>query len=375
MGKARGRPTVTLELSPEIRGELERRVKAATSTQREAGRAQVILECSGGASAKDVAKKLRTSSARVVRWRGRFRRNGLSGLEDLPRPGHPPQFTPLVHAELVAIACEPISKKDEQEKGITTRTIEAIREEAIGREIVPEISWSSVQRILDRLDIKPHREKQWLHSRDPRFRELVNEITDLYLNPPPDSVVISVDEKPGMQSLERRPDRPEAPGRRRRREFEYERRGTQALIGGFVVHTGRVLGHCGDTRSAADLLGFMEDVAREYPTGDVHVIWDNLNIHMDGPDKRWTEFNERHGHRFFFHYTPLHASWVNQIELFFGILQRLCLRHGNFSSTAELRTAVLAFLATWNRERAHPFKWTFKGYPLQSGIEDLKKTA
>jgi len=364
---------VAVKLTPDVCTELERRVRAGTATQREAGRARIILRCAGGDSAEAVATALSTSSTRVERWRGRFLRFGLAGLEDRPRPGHPPKFGPLVHAELIAIACEPI-KPSEKEKGLSTRTIEDIQQEAIRLKTVESISWSSVQRILAGLDLKPHHDQQWLHSPDPQFREKVNEITDLYLHPPPDSVVISIDEKP-MQALERRPDRPAAPGRPRRREFEYKRRGTQTLIGGFEVHTGRIHGHCGDTRTADDLVGFMEELARIHPTGDVHVIMDNLNIHHDGPGERWTKFNETHDQRFIFHYTPKHASWVNQIELFFGILERRCLRDGNFSSKEELRKAVLAFLVYWNQERAHPFRWTFTGYPLQSGAEELKRSA
>jgi hypothetical protein len=136
-----------------------------------------------------------------------------------------------------------------------------------------------------------------------------------------------------------------------------------------------VVGDCRDTRTAADLVGFMETVAVEYPTGPVHVIWDCLNIHFDGAEQRWTAFNARHGHRFVFHYTPKHASWVNQVELFFSILQRQCLRSGSFRSTAELRTVVEAFLTAWNRDRAHPFRWTFTGYPLQAGCDRLAAEA
>lgn len=189
-------------------------------------------------------------------------------------------------------------------------------------------------------------------------------------------MVLSIDEKTGMQALERRfPDRPPAPGRPRRREFEYTRHGTQSLLCAFEVHRGRVLTECGPTRTAADLERLMDEVAVAYPTGTVHVIWDCLNIHFDGPVGRWTAFNARHGHRFVFHYTPKHASWVNQGELFFSILQRQCLRDGNFRSTEELRTAVLEFIAAWNRDRARPFRWTFTGYPLQAGIEMIAKAA
>jgi len=199
-----------------------------------------------------------------------------------------------------------------------------------------------------------------MHSPDPQFREKVTEITELYLNPPPGEVVLCVDEKTGMQALERRfPDRSPAPGRTRRREFEYKRHGTQSLFCAFDVHSGEVLDQCSDRRTAAQLVGFMEKVAMCYPEGPVHIIWDNLNIHYDGADSRWTEFNRRHGHRFVFHYTPKHASWVNQVELFFSILQRQCLRHGSFRSVEELRVAVLDFIAFWNKEKAHPFRMDF----------------
>ena len=358
-----------MNLTAEERAELVARARAATSTQRCAGRARIILECERGGTAEQIARRLGTSTSRVERWRSRFLKKRLAGLEDRPRPGPPPKFGPLVHAELIALACEPLGDNGD---GRNKRTIEDLRQEAIRREIVSSISWSSVQRILDGVDLKPHQVRQWIHSPDPQFREKVNEITDLYGNPPPDSVVLSIDEKPSMQALERRfPDRPPTPGRPRRQEWEYKRHGTQTLICGFEVHTGRVLGHCGDTRTGNDLVAFMEEVARRYPTGTVHVIWDNLNIHYDGPDGRWTEFNKRHDQRFVFHYTPKHGSWVNQIELFFSIVQRLCLRHSSFSSKEELRRAVLAFLDYWNRERAHPFRWTFRGFPLQSGVAEL----
>jgi transposase len=209
----------------------------------------------------------------------------------------------------------------------------------------------------------------WVHSPDPAFRAKVAEITDLYLHLPPDSVVLSIDEKTGMQALERRfPDRPPAPGRLARREFEYTRHGTQSLLCAFEVHSGEVTATCGERRKAEDLLDFMEKVAARYPAHTVHVIWDNLNIHYDGKVQRWTNFNHRHGQRFVVHYTPKHASWVNQVELFFSILARQCLRDASFLSVHALRRVVLEFIARWN-QKARPFRWTFRGYPLQSGID------
>ena len=248
-----------------------------------------------------------------------------------------------------------------------------MRQVAISGGIVEDISWSSVQRVLAQGEIRPHMVRNWLHSPDPQFREKVTEITELYLNPPPGEAVLSVDEKTGMQALERRfADKPPAPRRARRREYEYKRHGTQSLFCAFDVHTGQVVDSCNDRRTAQDLVLFMEKVATHYPQGKVHIIWDNLNIHFDGPANRWSEFNRRHGDRFIFHYTPKHASWVNQVELFFSILQRQCLRDASFCSTDELRGAVLEFIAFWNREKAHPFRWTFTGYPLQSGVKFQK---
>jgi len=169
-----------------------------------------------------------------------------------------------------------------------------------------------------------------------------------------------------MQALGRKhPSRTAEPGRDGREDYEYVRNGTRKLLAVFDVQTGEVYGHVRESRKAKDILELMEAVAKQHPGKQIHVIWDNLNIHHEGPDRRWTRFNRRHGNRFHFHYTPIHASWVNQIEIFFGILHRRVLRHGVFNSLEELDRAIEAFIAHWNRHEAHPFRWTFKGYPLQ----------
>ena len=342
---------------------LERRVRATSGSQRDAQRARIILECEQGGSAAEVARRVAVSSRTVERWRQRFLGRGIVGLQDAPRPGPPPKFGSVTRSEPTALACEPVPTRG----GKTTRSIAELVEEAVARGLVPGIAWSSYQRILGDVDLRPHLVQGWVHSPDPLFRQKVTEITALYLTPPAGSVVLSIDEKTGMQALQRRfPDRPARPGRRRRREFEYKRHGTQSLLCAFDVHSGRALADCGATRTGADLVRFMEGVATQYPAGTVHVIWDCLNIHFDGAAERWSKFNERHGHRFVFHYTPKHASWVNQVELFFSILERQSLRHGSFESVQQLRQTVLDFIATWNL-RARPFRWSFKGYPLQAG--------
>jgi transposase len=237
-------------------------------------------------------------------------------------------------------------------------TLDRLREQIQKRGIAP-ISRSHLHTILTRADLRPHKKKMWLHSPDPQFREKVAEIVELYLNPPDGSTVICVDEKTAMQAIERKhPDRPAQPGQEGRREFEYIRHGTQSLLAGFVVHTGQVITRCGPTRTGEDLENFMDEVARDI-AGPVDVIWDNLNIHHG---ERWEKFNAKHDHRFRFHYTPLHASWVNQVELWFGILQRRCLQNGSFRSIEELRHAVASFVAYWNRKAKHPFHGSFTGF-------------
>ena len=130
------------------------------------------------------------------------------------------------------------------------------------------------------------------------------------------------------------------------------------------VHSGRVLGSCSDRRTQADLVAFMEQVALAYPKGRVHIVWDNLNTHR--AQSVWDEFNARYDHRFVLHFTPIHASWVNQIELLFGIYARRVLRHASHSSIEQLRRRTDAFIAQRN-QAPKPFKWTFAGFELQTG--------
>jgi hypothetical protein len=266
---------------------------------------------------------------------------------------------------MMAVACEPAPLED----GLHGWTLDRLRHQIRRREIAL-ISRSHLHTILQRADLRPHKKRMWLHSPDPEFREKVTNIVELYLRPPAGSTVVCVDEKPGMQATQRKhSDRPCAPRREGRREFEYIRRGTQTLLAGFLVHTGTVITRCGPTRKGKDLEAFMEVIAAEI-SGTVDVVWDNLNIHHG---ERWEKFNTRHQNRFRFHHTPLHASWVNQVELWFGILQKRCLANGSFRSVEELRSAVAAFVEYWNREAKHPFRWSFTGYGRASRAERQRK--
>ena len=340
-------------------------MQSAKAEQREVFRASIIWHLSsGGLNWAEVARKLNTTSKTVAKWEKRFVRERLDGLDDAPRCGAPPRFTVQQRCEVLAVACA--DPADYGWEGQTRWTYDTLTE-AARRQGLP-LSRSSVVRTLVRNGLKPHRMQMWLHSPDPAFREKVNEIVSLYLAPPKDATVLCIDEKTGMQATERKhaTQRP-LPGRPGRYECEYIRHGTQSLLASFDINTGRVVARCGPTRTAEDLVAFLEQVATEYRNASkVIVVWDNLNIHHDGPSERWTAFNERHGGKFEFRYTPLHASWMNQVEIFFSILHRRCLKYGSFPSAEALRDQVLAFIKRWNEKDGHAFDWCFHGYPIQS---------
>lgn len=319
-------------------------------------RARIILRLDGGQWPITVARALGVSDRCVRKWRTRWLlTRDVRGLEDADRPGRPPRISVALKCELVEMACD-------REKGVAFRDVwtqQSLADVLLLRRGI-SVSRSTVQRTLHARGMRPHRVRQWLHSPDPEFRPKVQRVCDLYLRPQRDSVVLCIDEKP-MQALFRRfPTRTVMIDGSLRREFEYQRHGTCNLLGALEVGTGRVFGHVVKRRTADALVNFLEDIAKRYPEQQVYVVWDNLNTHGDGASRRWTAFNRRHGRRFHFVHTPIHASWVNQIEIWFSILHRRVLKHGSFADVPDLRAAVLGFIRFWNRT-ARPFRWTFTG--------------
>ena len=295
-------------------------------------------------------------------WRDRFLAGGIKGLRDKNRTGRKCRIDDVTRCTLVAMACS-----RPKLYGVAFRntwTFDALHEAYRAKHPEVVISRTSVVRILGSTDLRPHRIQGWMHSQDPEFRAKATHICSLYLTPPA-GVVLSVDEKTGMQALSRKnPTKWAGCGKPGRYEYEYKRHGICSLFAAFNTQNGHVLGEISKKRKGEDLVRFMETVAKHYPKGDVHIIWDNLNIHLDGPSKRWTEFNKRHGGRFKFHYTPLHASWMNQVELFFSRVQRRVLRHASFDSVDDLGDEVLGYIDHWNQHERKPYQWTFRGYPL-----------
>lgn len=352
-------------LSQEEKDDLHEIVRHQCGEARLYRRARMVLLAAAGETISSIARTVGTARCRVGDWLGRFEEHRLEGLTDLPRSGRPPEITPLERHEVIATACLSPGEFGFQRSLWSHATL---RDAVVSAGLVRSISARTVGRVLDDAEIKPHRVKMWCHSNDPMFQEKMQEIVDLYVDPPPGEPILSVDEKSGMQALSRsRTLRPAEPGRAARFEFEYKRNGTRCLFACFNVGTGQVLGRLTRHRKRPDFFSFMDVVASAYRQRRVHVVLDNLNTHRDTTRGKFvTEWNARHGDRFVFHYTPTKGSWLNQVELWFGIVSRRILRYGSFRSPDELVRATEAFIEEWNRTEAHPFRWTYEGLPLVS---------
>ena len=225
------------------------------------------------------------------------------------------------------------------------------------------VSRSSLSRFLRSMALKPHRIKYWLNPADPDFDEKARRICRLYISPPAGTAVLSVDEKPGVQALSRRfPNRPMKAGRPTRVEFEYKRNGTRNIFAAFDIRTGKVIVEVTKDRKVPRVIAFLDQIRRHFPRGKVIIITDNINTRR-GPDARaWLA---RHP-RFSFVFTPYHGSWLNQVEIWFCILTRKCLRHRSFDSVRALAGAINRFVRRWNATMARPFAWTYTGKVLHA---------
>lgn len=361
---ARGPQSHPVRIPPKERAELERLAHRRAAGHSLVQRARIIVSSAKGLGTAEVAQRIGCTRRNVRKWRARFRKNPtVDALKDSDRSGRPARVPLEIRCRLIQLACE---RPDDNVTPFREVWTQQSLADALEDATEYRLSTSEVGRILRFEDIRPHRVRMWVHSPDPDFESKAERICDLYLTPPEGARVVCMDEKP-MQAIERvHPTHVGKVHARVRYEYEYIRHGTCCLLGAFDVQTGEVLGKVVPKRGAEALVEFMEGLARRYPTGEVYVVWDNLNTHYDGKDWRWTKFNERHGGRFHFVYTPLHASWMNQVEVWFSILQRRLLRYGSFDSPAHLAHQVHWFIAHWNRREAHAFRWTWRTDKVQN---------
>lgn len=346
-----------IELEADDRTELERRARSQTEPVRVVRRAKLILLCADGVPLRQIARRVGIDSHQVSMWRRRFLESGIDGLVDRPRPGRPRR---LGHDERMKIAAVATSERDPDDP-VATWTYFEVAEELIRQGI--EVSVSQTWRILKAMDIDLSKVRGWLNRRDdPDFWDRVRDICGLYLNPPERALVLSVDEKTSIQAKERKhPDQNPKAGRARRREFEYVRHGTASLHAALNVHSGEVLAApIPGKNDSENFCAFLEEIDRNVDPGlEIHVVMDNGSSHVSKHTKAWLAAHPR----WVVHYTPPHASWVNQVELFFSILQRKVIRNGNFTSREDLIEKLLRFITDYD-QTAKPFKWTYAADPL-----------
>ena len=352
-------PSATPIVIPDhLHGKLRKLATSRTAPYRAVQRAQIVRLAAAGWDNERIAARVGLSARRVRDWRNRFAADPrISTLQDQPRSGRPPMVPLAVRAKLISIACERV--EDDKTPFRTLWTHETLQAALLAATGV-RLSTSEIGRILRNAAIRPHHVRMWLNSQDPQFAPKCQQVCRYYLEPPPGTTVLCIDEK-RLFAHERTTDL-KPPGRHKsvRKEFEYSRHGSSVLLAAFDIGTGQVYGECRARRTGQDLVEFLEAVARRVK-GNVVVIWDNLNVHYDGAEKRWTRFNRKHGGRFVFVHTPKHASWLNQVECWFSILERRLLRHGSFPDVGTVNARVLGFIEHWNKVEAHPFRWTFRG--------------
>ena len=370
-----------ISLPQTARANLQALARAHSTPQTLALRARIILKADEAASPTNlkIAHALGCSNLTVGKWRRRYHALGFAGLQDAPRPGRPKTIASPTRVQVISVAS---TLPQDQNRSVTRWTLNEIVTallETLGK---GAISRSSIWRILEDVDLKPHKSEYWLNSHDEDFDAKAQPICQLYVGAleayTQGRLVICCDEKSGMQVLERKaPTKPAQPGRRERREHEYIRHGTRVLINSRVVATGQIAWTLGATRKAPDFVAHLKRAYQRLPRMKRYDwVMDNLNTHWSlevcrlvarwcglpfepyklqkGPQRRAFLSDPSHLHAF--HFTPKHGSWLNQAELFFGVLQRCFLARGSFTSIKDFERRLERFLKDYNARHAHPYR-------------------
>ena len=316
--------------------------RKGTTEMRLVERARIVLLSHEGLTVEQIAARLETRPARVSKWRQRFAASRLSALSDAPRPGKPHKYTADTEQRVVALLDQPAPEGYAQWNG-------ALLAAALG-----DVSAAQVWRILRQRGIQLQRRRSWCITTDPEFGPKAADVVGLYLNPPENAVVLSIDEKPHIQALQRAQGYLRLPDGKAVNGFShcYKRHGTTTLFAALDVLTGAVkTGHYA-RRRRREFLDFMNDVVRDNAGREIHVILDNLNTHKPKRD-RWLKAHPN----VHLHFTPTYSSWLNQVECWFSILSRAALRGASFTSARQLREAIDSFAKAYNAN-ATPFEWT-----------------
>jgi transposase len=346
-------PTVSLD--PVTQSTLERLVRSASTAHGLVQRCQIILAAAVGKTNQQIAGELHLPEITVGKWRRGFAGHGLDGLRDAPRSGRPRKHGAEVLQRVQHRACQ-------QPQHYSRWSVRTLAEDL-------ELPRSTVHRMLVASALQPHRIRTFTFSPDPDFEAKLLDVVGLYLNPPENALVVCVDEKTGIQALDRtQPLLPLSAKKPRSWTNEYVRHGTQTLLAALEIASGQVVAHVKQRRTSVNFLRFLKDVVAAFPQRELHMVLDNLNIHKNEAARHWLK---RHP-RVHFHYTPTHASWVNMVECFFSILGKQALSQSVHTSKRQLKEFLLDYIAH-NNKHPRPFVWTKGPEKLQRIIEATKQ--
>lgn len=326
---------------------------AATAT-----RARIILMSAERQTATEVAESLGVSERNVYKWIWRFDAEGIVGLGDRPRTGRPTKIDEELAMEILTRTVETTPP------GMTHWSIRLMADAAkVSKHVVSTI-WKSA-------GLKPHRIKTLKISKDPAFAEKVVDVVGLYVNPPDNALVLSVDEKTQIQALDRtQPMLPLRPGQVERRTHDYKRNGTASLYAALDVASGKVIGRLTKKHRASEFIEFLDVIDRRTASAeDVHVILDNSSTHKTPAVTAWLKAHPR----FIFHFTPTSASWLNAVETWFSALERRALRRGSFTSVGDLKASIQAYVREHNAHQAKPFTWTKTAEAILASVDRARK--
>ena len=338
----RGRPTQPVELTQQERTHLLRTVRQRKALYQAVLRSRIILGCANGQTNTAVAKELGITTWTVGKWRSRFLKDRLPGLEDEPRLGPPRSIS---DEKVMEVVNKTLSNKPKAATHWSTRSM--------AREVT--LSQRSIVRIWHAFGLQPHRVETFKLSTDPNFVEKVRDVVGLYLNPPERALVLSVDEKSQIQALDRTqlifPIRPGLP---ERQSHDYTRHGTTSLFAALDTATGKVIGQCHQRHRQDEFIKFLDLIDTQVsPELDVHLIADNYATHKTDAVKKWFLKHPR----YHIHFTPTSASWLNVVERFFAELTNRQIRRGSFNSVEQLKQTIMDYLDQHN-ENPKPFIWT-----------------
>ena len=352
------RVAVALSCTDEVMAELERLSRSRSGEVRMAERARIVLACARGKRNDEVAREMGLRPNTVGQWRLRFASNGIAGLRDQPRPGKPAKYGVGLRDRILALL------ELAPPAGMATWDAGSLA-------LALEVSDDAVWRVLRKQGIQLQRHRSWCVSTDPEFAAKAADVIGLYLNPPTNALVLSVDEKPSIQALERARGYVHTSSGKivQGMKSTYKRHGTVNLFAALEVATGTILGKTTQTKKRANFQAFMDEVIADQPAErQIHVILDNLSTHKKNDDWLAAHPNVT------FHFTPTSASWLNQVEIWFGIFQRKTLNNASFASIEQLTKAIHDFTAAYNQNAA-PFVWRkreVRGAQLRNTIVNLR---